>query len=106
MYTVRRMSEKIVSTKVYFVIFIALLTLTYVTYRMALIDLGWGNTLVALAIAFSKALLVVLYFMHARYGSRLTWVVAGGGLFWLAIMIGLTLSDYLTRGWLTVPGSR
>jgi len=100
------MSEKIVSTKVYIVIFIALLILTYVTYQIALIDLGWGNTIVALAIASSKALLVALYFMHVRYSSRLTWVVTAGGFFWLAIMIGFTLSDYLTRGWLTAAGGR
>ncbi|MGH7960566.1 MAG: cytochrome C oxidase subunit IV family protein [Candidatus Binatia bacterium] len=98
------LSEKIVSTQVYLVIFVTLLILTYVTYRVALIDLGWGNTIVALAIASGKALLVALYFMHIRYSSRLTWVVTGGGLFWLAIMIGLTLSDYLTRDWLAVPG--
>jgi len=100
------LSETIVSPKVYLVIFAALLILTYVTYQVALIDLGWGNSIVALAIASGKALLVALYFMHVRYSSQLTWIVTGGGLFWLAIMIGLTLSDYLTRGWLSVPGSR
>ena len=61
------------------------------------------NTVVALAIAVTKAMLVVLYFMHVRYSSRLTWVVVAGGFLWLLIMIGLTMSDYLSRGMLTYP---
>jgi cytochrome c oxidase subunit IV len=53
----------------------------------------------ALTISVSKAILVTLFFMHVRYSSRLTWIVVGGRAFWLAIMIFLTLTDYLTRGW-------
>jgi cytochrome c oxidase subunit 4 len=49
-------------------------------------------------------LIVILYFMHLRYSSRLTWVVAGAGFFWLFILMALTMSDYLTRAWLSVPG--
>ena len=98
------MSEKVVSTKVYGAVFVTLLILTYTTYRVAFIDLGRLNTVVALIIAVCKALLVALYFMHLRYSTRLTWVVTGGGLLWLGILIGLTMSDYLTRGWLPVSG--
>lgn len=97
------MAEKIVSRKVYFIIFALLLLFTYITYRVSFIDLGRLNTIVALAIAVFKALLVVLYFMHVRYSSRLTWVVVMGGFFWLGILIALTMSDYLTRGWLRYP---
>jgi len=68
------------------------------------IDLGPGNVAVALIIAVCKALLVALFFMHLRYSSKLLWVVTGGGLFWLGIMLALTLSDYLTRGWLAGVG--
>ena len=96
------MSQHIVPKKVYFLIFIALLCLTLITIWVAFIDLGRLNTFIAMTIAVCKALLVVLYFMHLRYSSRLTWVVAGAGLFWLAILMGLTLSDYLTRNWLGV----
>ena len=93
------MSEHIVSKKVYFTIFIALIILTGVTYLVATLDLGRFNAIVALTIAVIKAVLVVLYFMHVRYSSRLTWVFIGAGFFWLAIMVVLTLSDYTTRGW-------
>ncbi|HYG09505.1 MAG TPA: cytochrome C oxidase subunit IV family protein [Pyrinomonadaceae bacterium] len=99
------MSEHIVSKKLYFVIFGALMVLTVLTVWVANIDLGSEklNTVVALAIAVTKAVLVVLYFMHVRYSSRLTWIVVAGGFLWLAIMVGLTMSDYLTRGFLTYP---
>jgi len=99
------MSEHIVSKKVYFVIFGALMILTALTVWVANIDLGSEklNTVVALAIAVTKAMLVVLYFMHVRYSSRLTWVVVAGGFLWLLIMVGLTLSDYLSRGLLVYP---
>jgi cytochrome c oxidase subunit 4 len=99
------MSEHIVSKKVYYVIFGALMVLTALTVWVANIDLGSEklNTVVALAIAVTKAMLVVLYFMHVRYSSRLTWVVVAGGFLWLLIMVGLTMSDYLSRGMLTYP---
>ena len=89
-----------VERKIYFNIFGILLFLTVVTTAVAFIDLGRWNAVVALTIAVSKALLVVLYFMHVRYSSRLTWVVLAGGLFWLGIMIALTMSDYLSRHWI------
>jgi cytochrome c oxidase subunit 4 len=99
------MSEHIVSKKIYFLIFGALMLLTLLTVVAANYDLGSEkiNTIVALAIAVTKAMLVVLYFMHVRYSSRLTWVVVAGGFLWLLIMVGLTLSDYLSRGLLTYP---
>ena len=99
------MSEHIVSKKVYFVIFGALMVLTALTVWVANINLGSEklNTVVALAIAVTKAMLVVLYFMHVRYSSRLTWVVVAGGFLWLMIMVGLTMSDYLSRGLLVYP---
>jgi cytochrome c oxidase subunit 4 len=99
------MSEHIVSKTVYFVIFGALMILTALTVVAANINLGSDkiNTVVALAIAVTKAMLVVLYFMHVRYSSRLTWVVVASGFLWLFIMVALTLSDYLTRGFLTYP---
>jgi cytochrome c oxidase subunit IV len=96
------MREHIVSPKVYYAIFIALVVLTVVTWSVAKINLHQWNAVVALTIAVIKATLVVLYFMHVRYGSRLTWVFVGAGFFWLAIMVALTLGDYMTRGWLTI----
>lgn len=97
------MSEHVVSKKLYYVIFGSLMILTILTVVVARIDLGHGlNDVVALTIAVIKALLVVLYFMHVRYSSRLTWVFVGAGFFWLAILIVLTLSDYMTRNWISL----
>jgi cytochrome c oxidase subunit 4 len=92
------MPEKIVPLPVYVTVFAVLLVLTYVTYQVARLDLGSFNVVVALVIAVCKMVLVALYFMHLRYSRQLTWVIAGGGMLWLGILIALTLSDYLTRG--------
>ncbi|MPY91205.1 MAG: hypothetical protein GEU99_25250 [Luteitalea sp.] len=91
------MSAHIVPVRVYLIIFGALLVLTVVTVAAAGVELGWLNTPVALGIAVSKATLVVLFFMHVKYSTRLVKLTAFAGFFWLAIMITLTLSDYLTR---------
>jgi cytochrome c oxidase subunit IV len=92
------MSEHIVSRKVYFVIFGLLMIFTALTYFAAKVDLGGSlNTVVALTIAVIKATLVVLYFMHVRYSTRLTWVIVAASIFWLAIMFVYTISDYMTR---------
>ena len=91
-------SPHVVSIKLYATIFGALLLLTMATAGAAFVDLGGAlNSIVALTIALVKTLLVLLFFMHVRYSSRLTWVFAGAGLFWLLIMMSLTLSDVLTR---------
>ena len=91
--------EHVTSKKVYFTIFAALLALTYLTVAVSKVDLGRFNTIAALTIAVTKALLVVLFFMHVRYSTRLTKVVVVGGFLWLALLVGLTMTDILTRGW-------
>jgi cytochrome c oxidase subunit IV len=93
------MPEHIVPTKTYTIVLIALLVLTATTCAVSFIDMGKMNAVVAVAIAFAKASLVALIFMHLRYSRRLMRVVAAAGLFWLGILIALTMSDYLTRGW-------
>jgi cytochrome c oxidase subunit 4 len=96
------MSEHIVSVRIYFAIFAALLVGTALTVVAAFFDFPWRlNTVVALTIATVKATLVVLYFMHVRYSTRLVWVIIASALFWMAILFALTLSDYFTRGWLS-----
>jgi cytochrome c oxidase subunit IV len=94
------MTEHIVAPRVYYVIFLILAVCTYLTWQVAVFDLGPLNTIVALAIAVLKATLVVLFFMHVRYSTRLTWAVVLGSIFWFAILIALTMTDYLTRSWL------
>ena len=95
----------VVSVKLYAAIFAALLLLTLSTTGMAFIDLGGDlNAVVAVAIAIVKTLLVILFFMHVRYSSRLTWVFVGAGFFWLLILLTLTMTDPLARGWLSPVG--
>ncbi len=94
------MSEHIVPIRIYLAIFFALMVLTAVTVSVAFIDLGVMNNVVALTIAVIKTTLVVLFFMHVRYSTPLTWVVVAAGFFWLVVMIGLTMSDYVSRLWM------
>ena len=97
------MSEHVTPKRTYFVIWSALLVLTYATVAVSRIDLGRLNTIAALTIAICKALLVVLYFMHIRYSTRLTKLVVVGGFMWLALLIGLTMADEVTRAWIPMP---
>ena len=95
------MSSHILPKRVYYTIFAILLFCTYLTVQIAFLDLGVLNTVAALVIATFKATIVVLFFMHVKYSSRLTWAVVLGSIFWLGILLTLTLSDYLTRVWRT-----
>jgi cytochrome c oxidase subunit 4 len=90
-------SEHVVSPKIYVVILLALLLGTYLTVSAALRDFGPWNIVIALAIATTKATLVVLYFMHARYSPKRTQLVIVCAVFWLALLLGLTLTDYAMR---------
>ena len=93
------MSAHVVPTRTYYLIFGTLMLLTYITVVVSGYDLGALNTVVALAIAGFKAVIVVLYFMHVKYSTRLTKLVVLAGLYWLGILLALTLSDYLSRSW-------
>lgn len=90
-------SSHITSVGFYAGIYIVLMVLLAITVTMDFYLVGVAGLLTAMAIAVAKAALVVLYFMHIRYSTRLTWVFAAAAFMWLAIMAGLTLSDYLTR---------
>ena len=99
------MHSHILPKKVYYTIFGILMLCTGLTVWIAFIDLGPLNTIAALAIAVFKATLVILFFMHVKYSTRLTWAVVVGSFFWLGIMLVITMSDYLTRAWLSFGGS-
>lgn len=92
------------SKGLYWTIFLSLIVLTVVTVAIARVDLGAWNTPIALAVAGVKATLVILFFMGVKYNTPLTKVVAASGFVWLIILFGITMGDYLTRGWLAVPG--
>jgi cytochrome c oxidase subunit 4 len=89
----------------YYAIFGALMVGTALTVITARIDLPFSlNFPVALGIAIVKATLVILFFMHVKYGSRLTKLIVGTAFFFLGILLTLTMTDYLSRGWFTAPG--
>ena len=97
-------SHHVPSLRMCFSVFISLLALTGLTILAANFDLGAGNTPLALLIAITKGSLVVLFFMGVRHNTPLTKTVALSGFVWLLILFGITIGDYLTRGWLGVPG--
>ena len=97
-------SEHIVSPKIYVAIFLALIVGTGLTVWAAFQNFGQFNIVIALTIASIKATLVVLFFMHARYSPKRTQMVIVCAIFWLAIMLAVTLSDYRTRSSETQPG--
>lgn len=98
------MSGHISPRSVYYAIFAALMVLTGITVAVAFVPLGRLNFPVAIAIAITKATLVVLFFMGVRHNTPLTKVTVIAGFFWLFILFGLGMSDYVTRPWLGVPG--
>ena len=98
------MSAHVASVRTLFTVFGSLFVLTILTAVAAYNDMGALNTPVALGIAVFKASLVVWFFMGVRWNTSLTKVVVVAGLFWLLIMFGLTMNDYLTRPWIGVPG--
>ena len=91
----------VVPLRIYYKVFLTLLVMTGLTVAVAYVDLGWGNTPIALAIALFKATIVILFFMHMRYNTPLMWLFGGAGFFWLLILLVLTMQDYVTRGWET-----
>lgn len=99
-----RHEPHVAHTSTYVFVWIALLVLTFATTAIAKIDMGPLNVYVALTIAVIKALLVILYFMHVKDSHGITRVYVGAGFFWLLILLTLTLTDYLSRGWLQVQG--
>lgn len=87
-----------VATSVYYTVFVALLILLGLTVGTAFLDIGGWGVILAMTIAGTKALLILLYFMHLRYSDNLVQVFAGASFFWLLILIVLTVSDYIARG--------
>jgi cytochrome c oxidase subunit IV len=89
----------IVGPKVYLLILLMLLVLTGVTTGVAYLDMGIFNPIIALAIACFKAVIVILFFMHIRYSSRVMMLTVGAGFFTFLVLITMTLSDYISRNW-------
>ena len=97
-------SEHIVPKRVYFAVFLTLIVMTWVTAWISTVDLGRLNIYVALSIAIFKASLVILFFMHVKYGSKLTKMIVLAGIYWLILLLFIAMADLWTRGWMGVPG--
>jgi cytochrome c oxidase subunit 4 len=98
------MSGHISPIRNYLVIFGALMVGTVVTVLAAMTNLGALNFPVAIAIAITKATLVILFFMHVKYSSRMTKLIVGTAFFFLAILFVETMMDYVSRRWYVAPG--
>jgi len=98
------MAGHIAPKSLYYSIFGALMVLTVITVEVATHNFGVLNFPIAIGIAITKATLVILFFMHAKYSSRLTKLFVGTAFFFLTILLFLTMTDYLSRGVKTYPG--
>ena len=94
------MSVHVTPIRVYLMVFAILMVGTALTVGAAFVQMGAFNDIVAMAIAVTKATFVVLYFMHVRHSTKLTKITVVSGFLWLAILVALLLSDYVTRGFL------
>ena len=98
------MSEHIIPVRTNLIIFALLMALLAATVGVAYFDLGDFNVVAALTIATTKAVLIILYFMHVRYSPKIVWLYSGAAFFWLALLIAFGAADYLSRDWLHIPG--
>jgi cytochrome c oxidase subunit 4 len=98
------MSQHIIPVRTNLIVFGCLMGLLVATVGIAYFDLGDFNIIAAMTIAVTKATLIVLYFMHLRYSERIVWVYSAAALLWLSLLIAFTTADYVTRGWLNIPG--
>jgi len=98
------MTHHIISVRTYVLIFIALLVLLVLTVGASFLPLGAAHLPIAMTIAVIKAVLIVLFFMHVYYSSKLTWVVSVASFLWLGLLLAFLIADYFSRGWLDIPG--
>ena len=98
-------SHHVVPVKVYWIVITWLMVLLFITLGVAAVDFShvgsgqfaWVNIVVAVTVAVIKAVLIILYFMHVRYSSKLVWVFAGAAFFWVFILFSMTMVDYFSR---------
>jgi cytochrome c oxidase subunit IV len=98
------MTQHVMPVRTNIAIFVALLVLLIATVGAAYLPLGVMHVPVAMTIAVAKAALIMLFFMHLLHSHKLMMIISVASFFWLAIMVALTLNDYLTRGTLHIPG--
>jgi cytochrome c oxidase subunit IV len=93
------MANHVTPIKTYLAVYLALMLLLVTTVGLDFLRLGPFNVIASMTIAALKTLLVILYFMHVRHSSRLIWIFVGVGFYWLAILLTLTMSDFVSRTW-------
>lgn len=93
----------VVPTRVYLTVFAALMILLIVTVAVAFVPLGYFNLPIAMAIAIVKAVIIIMYFMEVKYGSKLLWVFVTSSFIFMVFFLVLTMNDYATRHWMTLP---
>lgn len=93
----------VVPTRVYLTVFAILMVLLILTVYVAFLPLGAFNLPVAMLIAVVKGIIIVMYFMEVKYGSKLLWIFVSSSFLFLVIFLVLTMNDYATRGWMTLP---
>ena len=98
------MSGPRVSVRTYALVFGGLLLLALITTLIGMLDLGPFNMVIAVTIAAIKASLIAAFFMQALYENKIVRIIITGGVVWFLIMVTLTLGDYMSRGWLPIPG--
>jgi cytochrome c oxidase subunit IV len=96
--------QRVVPARLYLVVCLALVVLTGLTIGVAHVNLGGWNSPLAMAIAGLKALLIGLFFMHLRWSPSVTRLVVLAAVFWLGLLLVGTMDDFVTRGWLPIPG--
>ena len=94
----------VMSVPTHWAVFGALLALLVITIAIAFVNLGALGVAVAMTIATIKAVLIILYFMHVKFSSKLIWIFSSAAFYWLLILLALTFNDYFTRPWLDVLG--
>ena len=97
------MSEHIVPKKTYIFVWMFLLIMLGVTVAVSYVRLGWLNAVAAVGIAVTKAVVIIMFFMHVRYNRHLVWIFVCAGFFWLSILFALSFGDYLTRAYMPPP---
>jgi cytochrome c oxidase subunit 4 len=97
------MSEHIVAKKTYVFVWMFLLIMLGLTVAVSYIRLGWLNAVAAVGIAVTKAVVIIMFFMHVRYNRHLVWIFVCAGFFWLSILFALSFGDYLTRAYMPPP---
>lgn len=93
-----------VSIRTYGLVFAGLLLLALVTTLIGMLDLGPFNMVIAITIAAAKASFIAAFFMQALYEGKIVRIIVTGGVVWFLIMVTLTLGDYMSRGWVGLPG--